>query len=129
MIDINHIQARHDTINLQLENWARWARVNNNPIAIQPMFRMYQSKARHWDIDPAIRVEVNTLEASEMERAVYRLPEKHRTLVRWFYVYSEVPLGKVLRDVGMTRDAALKTLDDARSMLKNRLKEKLVDRG
>lgn len=129
MIDINHIHARHDAIHPRLENWARWARVSPKRWASQPMFRLYQSKARHWEIDPTIRIEINTLDASEIERAVYHLPEKHRYLIRWFYVFSHIPINKVLRETGLTRDAAAKALDDSRDMLRNRLKEKIVDVG
>jgi DNA-directed RNA polymerase specialized sigma24 family protein len=128
MIDINHIQARHDEIHAKLENWARWVRPKPSPWNMQPMFRMYQSKARHWEAAPHIRIEINTLQASELERAVAILPSKNRTLVRWFYVCPWVPVGAVRQELGLTRDTIGSMLDDARDMLKNRLAQKMVEK-
>lgn len=128
MIDLNHIPARQDAIHAKLENWARWVRPKPSPWNMQPMFRMYQSKARHWEVEPHIRIEINTLEACEVERAVSILPDKHRTAVRWFYVCPWVPVGAVRQELGLTRDALGQMVDDARDMLKNRLAQKMVDR-
>jgi len=128
VIDINHIQPRHDEINLRLEQWGRWARVTPQKFGIQPMFRMYLSKARQWDANPHIYVPVNTLEACETERAVRYLPPKHRTVVRWFYVFGFIHIGKIQREVGETQEGVVVLLDGARDMLKNRLREKIVDK-
>lgn len=126
-IDLNHVAARHDEINIRLEQWARWVRVKPQRWGIQPMFLGYQSKARQWEAEPHIHVEMNTLEAYETERAVSFLPEPYRTLVRWFYVYSWVPVHIIRKNFGLTKDGMADTLTNARDMLKNRLKQKLVD--
>lgn len=127
-IDLNHVPARHDAINLRLEEWARYVRVSPKVWACQPMFRLYKSKARQWEVDPHIPVSINTLAAHEIERAVSILPPSHRTAIRWCYVFSFVPVGKVRRELGVTNDALAQLIHDARSMLINRLKEKIIEK-
>jgi DNA-directed RNA polymerase specialized sigma24 family protein len=85
------------------------------------MFRGYQSKARHWEIDPPIRIEINTLAAHEIEKIVSALPDKHRSALRWCYVFDMVPVIKVRQHLGVTNDALLDLVDSARDMVKNRL--------
>ena len=127
-IDLNHVPARHDAIDQRLIEWARYVRVTPKAWACQPMFRLYQSKARQWEADPVIRVEINTLAAHEIERAVSILPPSHRTAIRWAYVFAFVPVGKVRRELGVTNDALAELIHDARCMLINRLKEKIVEK-
>ena len=125
-IDYAHIPTRHEQINLRLEAWARWVRVAPKPWGTQPMWRNAKTP-RQWDITPHVHQTLNTLEASETERAVSFLPEKHRTAIRWAYVFPWVPDNVIRRDLGATRDALSKLLDDARDLLCNRLREKIVD--
>jgi hypothetical protein len=91
------------------------------------MFMGYQSKSRQWDPEPVIHVEINTIAASEIERAVLILPDKHRVVTRWAYVFYFVPVGRVQREIGVTLEALAQLLSDSRDMLINRLKQKLVD--
>ena len=128
-VDLNHIEARHDEINLRLERWARWVTVRQRSWGRQPMFLGYVSKARQWETEPHIHVETNTLEACETERAVSFLPEPHRTAIRWFYVFPNLHCNAVQRKLGATKEGLAKILTDGRDMLKNRLREKLVDEG
>lgn len=128
MTDLHHIQARHDEINRRLEEWGRWVRVKPQRWPIAPMFRMYQSKARQWETDPHIHVEINTLAASEMERAVSILPDRHRTAIRWVYVWPWVPDNAVRREIGATRAELESLINDARDMICNRLKQKMLDK-
>lgn len=123
MIDFNHIPARHDYINHRLEEWARWVRVRQTGWFIQPMFRMYQSKARQWDENPHIPVAINGLDALEIERAVSILPEKHRSAIRWAYVFPWIPVKKIQRELAMTHEALCSAVNDGRDMVKNRLKQ------
>ena len=128
MIDLNHIPARHDSINLRLDEWAKYVRVRPQAWGMQPMFLGYQSKARHWDAQPHIHTEINTLDAHEIERAVSHLPDKHRTAIRWHYVWPWVPVGKVRRELGVTLDALAGLIHDSRDMVKNRLKTKIGEK-
>lgn len=122
MIDLNHIPARHEAVNLRLEEWARWVRVRPQAWAMQPMFRFAKSNSRQWETDPHIHVEINTLAAHEIERCVSGLPDKHRTVLRWAYVWPYIPDNRVRREIGLTREALDDMLCAARDMVKNRLK-------
>jgi len=121
MTDFSTIAQRHESINLRLEEWARWVRVNPRVWPIQPMFRSYQSKARQWEIDPVIRVEVDAIAAMEIEKAVSMMPDKHRTVLRWVYVWPWVPDRVVRQEVGATRSALEQLITSARDMLQNRM--------
>lgn len=125
LIDLHHVPARHDEIHRRLEEWARWVRVRPIGWFQQPMFRMYQSKARQWDPEPHIPVAINGMDALEVERAVSMLPEKNRTVIRWAYVYGWVPAKKVQRELALTHDGLAVMLRDGRDMVKNRIQEKI----
>lgn len=74
-VDYNHVHPEHEAIHARLENWRRWVTVRPHGWQTAPMFRMYQSKARHWHA-PVIQNPVDTLDALKIERAVSRLPIK-----------------------------------------------------
>jgi hypothetical protein len=82
---------------------------------------MYQSKARQWEENPHIRVEINGLQALEVERVVSKLPDKYREIIRWCYVWPWVPVGKMRRELALTLDGVVQTLDGSRDMVKNNL--------
>ena len=126
MTDFHHIPERQLEIHDRLENWRRWVTPRPQAWKSQPMFRQYRSHAWQWHL-PDIRIEIDSLQAHETERAIAFLPEKHRFIVRWAYVYSFVPVGKIQREAGMTRDAMAIALVDARDMLKNRLSKVLAN--
>lgn len=119
-IDFSSIPTRHDQIHLRLEEWARWVRVSPKAWRTQPMWRNAKTP-RQWDIDPQTHITVNTLQASEIERAVSILPEAHRTAIRWAYVFPWIPDNVIRRTLGVTRDLLSKLINDARDMLCNRL--------
>ena len=126
-IDLNHVHPRHDAIDARLTEWARWVRNKPAAWAMQPMFRLYRAP-KQWESDLQIRIEINTLAAHEIERAVSFLPPSHRTAIRWCYVFPGVPVGKVQRELGATREALAGLIHDARSMLVNRLRERLIEK-
>ena len=125
-IDLNHIPARHDAINLRLEEWARWVRVKPAAWAMQPMFRMYRAP-KQWESDLHVPIAINSLDAHEMERAVSFLPDKNRTAIRWSYVFPNIPVNVVRQELGVTREGLAELMNDGRSMLINRLREVMVD--
>lgn len=125
-IDFHAVADRHFAIDRRLIEWARWVRVRPQAWRSQPMWRGYQSMARQWHA-PEVSTPINTLQAHEIERAVSLLPEKHRVAIRWAYVFAYIPVSVVRRELGVTKDDLLKLLTDARDMLCNRLREKLVD--
>ena len=126
-IDLNHIPARHDAIDARLTEWARWVRVKPMVWATAPMFRLYRAP-KQWESDLDIRIEINTLDAAEIERAVSFLPASHRTALRWSYVFPHVPVLKVRGELGVTREGLAGLIHDARSMLINRLRERLIEK-
>lgn len=121
MIDFAHVPTRQDAIHLRLEQWARWVRVTPKGWATHPMWRNAKTP-RQWDIDPHIHQTMNTLEAHEIERAVSLLPSKHRSAVRWFYVFPFIHQGKIQRELAVTNAALAQLVVDGRDMLTNRLR-------
>mgnify|MGYP000039881552 CR=1 FL=1 len=127
MIDLHHIPARHDTINLRLEQWARWVAVRPQPWKMQPMFRLYKAPPQ-WE-PRELKVEINTIEAHEIEKMVSQLPDKHRSAIRWAYVYSYIHPGPIQRKLGVTIPELETLINNARDMLKNRLQQRMKDHG
>jgi hypothetical protein len=126
-IDFHRVEPRHDDVHAILEQWGRWVQVVPKLWGSQPMFRGYQSKARHWDVCPLIQVPINTLQTSETERAVAFLPDKHREAIRWFYAFWWVHPGVIQRGLCVNALGLMELLTQGREMLKNRLHEKLVN--
>ena len=123
--DFSRIAARHDAINLRLEQWAQWVSVRPQGWGIQPMFRQYRSHAWQWE-RPEIKAQINTIEASETERAVSTLPEQYRTVIRWLYVWPWVPVNAVRRSLGLTRAELAAVADKGRDMVIDRLRQSLT---
>ena len=126
-IDLNHVHPRHDAIDARLNEWARWVKVRPVSWATAPMFRMYKAP-KQFESDLYVPIAINTLDASEIERAVSFLPPAHRTALRWCYVFAHIPVGKVQRELGATREALAGLIHDGRSMLVNRLRERLIEK-
>ena len=127
MIDLNHIPARHDAIDARLTEWARWVKVRPVSWATAPMFRLYRAP-KQWESDLDIRIEINTLDAAEIERAVSFLPDKHRTAIRWAYVFSYIPDARIRAELGATQEGLARLIHDGRDMLVNRLRERLIEK-
>lgn len=125
MIDLHHIADRHFVIDERLTEWAAWVRVRPQPWKTQPMFRMYRSMARQWHA-PEPKREINTLQAHEIERCVSLMPEPHRAVIRWAYVFPYIHQGKIRRELGLTDDGLAKILCDGRDMVKNRLAQRIA---
>jgi DNA-directed RNA polymerase specialized sigma24 family protein len=105
-------------VHARLEAWARWVRVRPHGWQTAPMFRQYRSKAWQWE-RPDPKPTTNTLEAVEMERAVSRLPEKHREAIRWAYVFAGSPIATARR-LAVTKAGLLELIHAGRAMLGNR---------
>ena len=123
--DFSRIAARHDAINLRLEQWAQWVSVRPQAWKVQPMFRQYRSHAWQWHM-PEIKAQINTIEASETERVVSMLPDKHRAILRWLYVWPWVPVNAVRRSLGLTRAELAAVADKGRDMVIDRLRQSLT---
>ena len=126
-IDLNHVHPRHDAIDRRLNEWSRWVRVKPMGWTTAPMFRLYRAP-KQWESDLDIRIEINTLDAAEIERAVSFLPDKHRTAIRWAYVFSYIPDARIRAELGATQDGLARLIHDGRDMLVNRLRERLIEK-
>ncbi len=122
--DLSSIPARHDAVNLRLEQWAQWVSSRPQVWKTQPMFRQYRSHAWQWE-RPEIKAQINSIEASEIERVVSMLPDKHRAVLRWLYVWPWVPVNAIRRQLGLTMADLSQMAPDARDMVINRLKQQL----
>lgn len=117
-IDFHFVADHHVGIHARLEQWARWVRVRPHGWQTAPMFRQYRSKAWQWE-RPALRVEVNTLEAVAMEKQVSRLPDAEREAVRWSYVFSGSPVA-MARSLRVSKQGLMDLVAAGRTMLLNR---------
>lgn len=117
-VDYFRVEPHHEAIHERLENWARWCAVRQ-PSWISPIWKLGKSNGRQWHT-PEYRPNCDILDAMEIEKAVYRLPEKHRAAIRWFYVYRYGEL-KFRREHGLTPDSLMRLLRDGRQMLVNQL--------
>ena len=126
-IDLNHVHPRHDAIDRRLNEWSRWVRVKPMGWTTAPMFRLYRAP-KQWESDLDIRIEINTLDAAEIERAVSFLPDKHRTAIRWAYVFSHIHDARIRAELGATQEGLARLIHDGRDMLVNRLRERLIEK-
>jgi len=128
IVDLNHIAPRHDAINLRMEEWGRCIKVRPQPWKMQSIWRQYRAPRQYAYETQDIPVPINTIAAYEIERIVSMLPDKHRTAIRYFYVFPYVPVMAVCRELGVSRSGLADLLTDTRDMVKNRLKEKMVEK-
>ncbi len=103
MSDLARIQPHHEAIDQRCVEWGKWVKVHQRPFGPQPMFRHYRAPGR-WDVETVVPVALNTLQALEIERAVATLPERHRTVLRWAYVWPALHVNAVARELGTDRD-------------------------
>ena len=118
MIDLHHIPASQDAIHARLINWRRY--VSSRPCSgfVQPMFKQARTP-KQWEEDAHITVPVDTLDGHVIEKAVSALPDKHRTVIRWYYVYPYIAENKIRRECALTKLALAQMALDARTILKN----------
>lgn len=115
--DVFRVLPDHEAIHGRLLNWAAWVSVRP-PRWVHPMWRK-SILDPHQHVERQPRREYLLLKAQDMEKAVGMLPVKHRHALRWWYVYRYGEL-KVRRELGVTSEALVKLLHDARCMLINR---------
>ena len=100
-VDFHHVDPNQKDMDAKLINWASWVRPRA-PNWVSPMFRQSQSNSRQWHT-PEIRQTCDVIGAQAMEKAVFYLPESHRTAIRWHYVFPVSP-AKVCRALGVSMD-------------------------
>ena len=115
--DFHAVAAEHIAIHERLINWQRYVSSGGRTGPIAPMFRGYRPYL--WPRESS-GVVVDTLDGHEMEKAVGRLPPKHRDAIRWCYVFSYIRAPKVCRLLGVSSEGLAGLIHDGRVMLKNR---------
>ena len=110
VIDFNAVPFHHERMDERLKNWARWVRPRPRSW-VHPMWRGFKA-SEVWTGHTA-SIPINQLDAQEIEKAVSGLPEVHRFVIRWCYVYGGQPR-KAAQQVGESIEglAALITLGD-----------------
>jgi hypothetical protein len=116
-VDFSRIDDGHVGIHDRLVNWARWCDNRPRLSAGHPMFRWARS-ADHW-AGSVVTVPVDNLDAAKMEKAVFKLPEKNKLAVRWWYVYRSPPR-VAARALACSMDGLSQLVRDGRQMLVNR---------
>jgi len=114
---LDHIDPSHEDIHKRLVNWARWVRPNHFLHDVHPMFRKALT-SRQWDDDPHISVRCDTLDAMKMEKTVVALPDKHKIVLKWYYV-APIDYRKICRKLAVNLDGLCVLLKDARTMARN----------
>lgn len=125
-VDFSSIPTRQDAIHVRLEQWGRWVTDMSDGRHVHPMFRLYRSKARQWEM-PMLRANVPPRDNLEIERAVRWTPEPHRTILRWAYCFPWVPVSAIMREAACSRQDVADKLLQARDMVMNRLTMKLEE--
>ena len=121
-LNLEHIPARHEAIDLRLREWASWVRVHPQIWARQPMFRMYKAP-KQFETDLYVPIDINTLAAHEVEKAVSFLPDRQRTALRWYYVWPGLHINVVRRELVVTEEALEALVSTGRDILINRLRQ------
>lgn len=117
--DLLRIPPEHEAIDAELLNWATWARSGRGHAAMSPMFRMFRSNFARGEYGvPTAAPTVDTSSALDTERAIRRMPETHRGVLRGWYVYRLAPW-TLCRRLGLHSCALQQTLHDARTMARN----------
>lgn len=115
--DFFSVYPQHRKIDERLVNWSRW--LQDRPASFpSPMFKGFKSTevwAHHEVVVP-----INPLDAADMEKRVFYLPERNRDCVRWAYVYRIQPW-RFCRAMGINQTQLASLIHDGRQMLVNRL--------
>jgi hypothetical protein len=120
--DLHRVKFAHEAVHERLVNWARWCSSGGGTSAASPMFRLYRAPRNRNAFDE-LRIPVDGLDGMRLEKVIALLPETHRDVIRWFYVYSYrgIGMGKACRGLAIAPSSMAQLLHDSRSMVKNRL--------
>lgn len=118
-VDFNHVDQKHAEIHKRLENWARWC-VTNTRGFVSPIFRLYRA-TEVWDHEQGqlLPPPIDPMDAQRMEKAVSKLPEKHRDAIRWCYIVRAQPV-RMCRALGVSKAGLVDMIHEGRTMLVNR---------
>ncbi len=113
------VMPEHEAIHARLENWERWSKDKFHYKHCASAEWRYRSPPNDDDRQP--RIIWDSLDADVIHRLICGLPYKHRRMLSMWYITK--PSAIVIRkSLGLTRDGAVKMINDARQMLKNKAK-------
>ena len=115
--DFHTVRAGHTAIHGRLLNWARWTRSHSASPSVQPMFRGYRPYA--YPEAQGGGMPIDTLDAVGLQKLMHRLPEKHRLVIQWSYVFPFLSPFKVCRHLAVSKSGLAELVHDGRTMLKN----------
>lgn len=116
------VPAEHREIDDELLNWARWVTSGRSRQQISPMFRLFRSNMARGEYGaPTAEPSVDAIRALTVERAMRRLPEQARELLRGWYVFR-LPPWTLCKMLVIKKDRLCETLHDARTMARNVLR-------
>lgn len=115
VVDYSLVDPGHAEIDRRLVNWARWL-VSGRGQDVHPMFRGFVSSEQWGPVTHS--VPLDPLDAQRIEKAVQKLPEKHRAAVRWSYVFRTSPL-RMARKLGESMEGLRVLVVQSRTMLLN----------
>ena len=119
-IDFAAVEPSQLPIHERLRNWSRWV-VPRIGSGVSPMLRGYRGHAWQWHT-PEFRETCDVLDAVVIEKIVAKLPERHRTALRWSYVYRCTP-AIAARELALSCDGLYRHVRDARQMVMNMLRK------
>jgi hypothetical protein len=118
-VDLSSVPEHQWDMDRRLKNWAAGCRGGDKQSGkASPMFMFYRSSEAKRAYGEETSVPVNRLDAMAIAKAVYRLPEKHRRSIDWFYLHPRNPMGKA-RELGLTMQALSDHVVEARQMMIN----------
>lgn len=115
--DFHYVPNDQRAIDARLENWSRYVAVKL-PGWVSPIWKLGKSNGRQWHA-PEFRPACDVLDGHAMEKAVFKLPEPHRSAIRWAYVYRRHP-AEFCKAQAMSKDTLAILINDGRRMLINR---------
>ena len=115
--DFHFIPEDQKAIDARLENLASWVRVKS-PSWVSPIWKLGKSNGRQWH-QPEHRPMCDTLDGQVIEEAVRELPELHRLVIRWAYVYKTHP-ARLCREQRISKASLGRLIEDGRRMLMHR---------
>jgi hypothetical protein len=127
--DLHRVKFAHEGVHDRLVNWARWCSSGSGTSSTSPMFRLFKAP-RYRNAVAELHIPVDGLDGMRLEKTVVMLPELHRDVIRWYYVYSlwGVNMFRACRELGVSPANLPRLVHDARAMVKNRL-DRANERG
>ena len=126
---MDRVSEKHRQIHEDLESWGRWSRERRTRMACGSAEGRYlprRPQGEVWEYEPprASLPQVPNLYNLAVDRAVLRLPERHRKAVKMFYVERRDPRA-LCRALALRWAAFPELMATCRDMVLNLMRKKL----